>query len=272
MLERTTFTYTGKPDDLAPTPQRREAWARDKFFIVRNLLPKEPLVALAEKTLAEYGQRPAQPLGGSLSGHINFSTGEFGRQIAQMMRDRGLIDLIDELHGQQMEWDASGGNLNLPGSHRQHYHMDSNYHDEFIAVMVSLVPTSLQNGAIELFAESFQRRWKYAEFITSDLPKKGFRPTMGVGDILVRSSCVWHRGMPNLTQTPRPWLTYGMRPKGAVNAKADPFAGNGVEFKSNFYTAGWKGKVKENLVVHAHWLYSAMRAVRSLSAAPDSAS
>ena len=268
-LARQTLVWEGAP--IRPDDASRASWARDKFFVIRGMVPKAPLEALAQEVLEAHREAFAHGarLGGALSGHLNFSTGKKARAVADTMRERGLLDLLGDVYGAKLAWSSSGGNLNLPGSHAQHYHMDSNYSDEFVPVMVAMTPTTEENGAIELIAESAQKPLRYADFLLNGMSRRRFRVPMDVGDVLVRSSCVWHRGMPNLTSRPRPILTLALHRAEQVAPDFDPFTGSEVRLSSNFYSQGASGKLKEALVVRAPWLFAGMRAAKSLFAPAD---
>jgi hypothetical protein len=84
------------------------------------------------------------------------------------------------------------------------------------------------------------------------------------GDVVIRKSTLWHRGMPNRSQAVRPMLamTFGetMAPSG------DPFADNGgkILFEANRFKTTLLGRLRERTFVALPQAHSAIRFVRSV--------
>ena len=84
---------------------------------------------------------------------------------------------------------------------------------------------------------------------------------MAQGDVLVRKSNLWHRGMPNNSSTARPMLSITF---GELSAPAsDPFEGD-ITFYPNWYNTSRLGVLRERVFVAAPVSYSAYRFVKSL--------
>jgi ectoine hydroxylase-related dioxygenase (phytanoyl-CoA dioxygenase family) len=117
------------------------------------------------------------------------------------------------------------GNTALPGEHRQPVHADSGqlWPDQVVAhppyaivVNLPLVDMSAENGSTEM--------WPGTHLDTSVIMQDGdikvgaealearraveppVQPTVKAGSIVIRDIRMWHAGMPNRTQTPRPML------------------------------------------------------------------
>ena len=71
---------------------------------------------------------------------------------------------------------------------------------------VAVVDTVIENGAIELVPGTHKRFYKYTRFVLERRHRDGVSVPMNAGDVLIRSSNVWHRGMTNRTSVPRPML------------------------------------------------------------------
>jgi hypothetical protein len=84
------------------------------------------------------------------------------------------------------------------------------------------------------------------------------------GDVVVRSSNVWHRGMTNLTSTPRPMLAFTWEDGGSN--LPDPFNFNDgkIRFLPNWFKLTPMGRLRERLFVKVPATYSALRFARSL--------
>jgi hypothetical protein len=84
------------------------------------------------------------------------------------------------------------------------------------------------------------------------------------GDVLIRTSTLWHRGMPNRSTAPRPMLamTFGE----AVAPKGDPFAtyDGKITFEANRFKTTFLGQLRERTFVAWPQAHSAIRFVRSV--------
>jgi hypothetical protein len=87
---------------------------------------------------------------------------------------------------------------------------------------------------------------------------------MEQGDVVIRKSTLWHRGMPNQSPSLRPQLTFtfgeGSAPLG------DPFQLNDgkICFEPNWYKTDRLGQLRERVFAKAPLSYSAYRFTRSL--------
>jgi hypothetical protein len=108
------------------------------------------------------------------------------------------------------------------------------------------------------------RFYRFWEYCTHRLWRRSTRIQMRRGDVLVRLSTTWHRGMHNASDRASPMLSFTF---GEVSAPyADPFVmkGGGITFFPNWYSTSRAGVVKERAFVGVPHLYSALRFSRSL--------
>jgi ectoine hydroxylase-related dioxygenase (phytanoyl-CoA dioxygenase family) len=152
----------------------------------------------------------------------------------------------------------------MPHSVAQHYHADRNYLDHFMIVNVAVVDTTIQNGAIDMIPGTHKKFYKYWQFALQGVARKSLRIEMKRGDVLVRTSNVWHRGMPNFTDAPRPMLAFTWEDGGTKHA--DPFKidEGRIAFKQNWYRPTAIGRLRERIYVAAPVTYSAYRVATSL--------
>ena len=131
-------------------------------------------------------------------------------------------------------------------------------------VNVAVVDTDLSNGAIDMVPGSHKKFYKYWRFAMERPNRAAIRIPMRQGDVLVRNSNVWHRGMPNKTATPRPMLAFTWEDGGAQ--ESDPFAVNGgnIAFRQNWFRPTRLGRLRERTFVAAPITYSTYRFVSSL--------
>jgi hypothetical protein len=240
----------------------------DGYVVMRGVVSKDKLTAFSDDLLAEFDHRVDEGLpfqgGGLLSGHLNCFPGERARFIYDELRERGVFDLVRSYRPDIADRVRPTLNFNLPGSVAQHYHMDNAYLKEFLICNVAVVDTDLDNGALDVLPgtnREFYKFWRYA------LERK-YRLTTRVplqqGDVVVRKSTLWHRGMPNQSSAPRPMMaiTFGE----VDDTTADPFATNGgeIEFYPNWFNPSRLGRLRERTFVRAPITYSAYRFVASL--------
>ncbi len=241
------------------------------YYVFKNVVPAGELAALHQRVTDAFRRAKQGGTifsgGGQLSGHLNCFPGAGSRFAYDAIEQRGIVDLIRaQLPGLRGALRV-GLNFNLPNSVAQHYHVDSAYLDGFIIANVAVVDTDRVNGAIDLLPGTHTRFYPYWEFTVRRLERLTTRIPMKAGDVLVRSSNVWHRGMPNRSPAPRPMLafTFGER-YAEKDAGADPFAidGGEITFHPNWFRPTLAGRLREKTFVAAPFTYSAYRFVRSL--------
>jgi len=149
---------------------------------------------------------------------------------------------------------AAIGNANLPGSIYQDFHPDSNSESEYTVVNIALVDTDLVNGSTELVPGSHASKLDYRSFVLDGHSRRGVRPPMLRGDMVLRTSTLWHRGTPNRSDAMRPMLALLYTPVrlGVGRLAASELEGP-VYFYGNRFGAGLKGRTMEFLAVHAPW-------------------
>jgi ectoine hydroxylase-related dioxygenase (phytanoyl-CoA dioxygenase family) len=157
-----------------------------------------------------------------------------------------------------------GCNFNLPRSHTQHYHIDRPFTRDFMIVNIAVVDTVIENGAIEVVPCTHKRFYKYTRFVLERRHRGAVRVPLNRGDVLIRSSNVWHRGMTNRTSVPRPMLAMTWEDGGSN--EQDPFGAEGgkIRFLPNWFKPTRVGRLREQLFVKVPITYSALRFARSL--------
>jgi hypothetical protein len=202
--------------------------------------------------------------GGSFSGHLNCYPGEAARVAYEQVRDSGILDVVRATRPDLADRPRVTLNYNLPGSVAQHYHMDGVYTRDFLICNVAVVDTDLVNGALDVLPgthQTFLPFWKYAVGRTW---RRTTRVPLQQGDVVIRRSTLWHRGMPNRSSRPRQMLavTFGEVPDVDLNPLGEH--GGAVEFYPNWFRPTRLGRLRERVFVAAPISYSAYRFVRSL--------
>ncbi|MBV9169083.1 MAG: phytanoyl-CoA dioxygenase family protein, partial [Chloroflexi bacterium] len=231
----------------------KRAFAADGYVVIKNVVPRDQLAELHAKIANEFErQKRTGELfagGGQLSGHLNCYPGEAARFAYQALVDYGIVDLIEALSSRPLRQPNVGCNFNMPGSHAQQYHMDRTYRNEFMIANISVVDTDLVNGATDVVPGTHRRFYKYWQFVLERKAREHKRVISEAGDVLVRVSNLWHRGMPNHSSVPRPMLAFSWEDGG--NQVEDPFAheGGAIRFRPNWFAPTWKGRVIEKAFV-----------------------
>jgi ectoine hydroxylase-related dioxygenase (phytanoyl-CoA dioxygenase family) len=246
----------------------RQEFATKGYFVVHNMVSQERLSELHAALAREFDAAAKSGAlfsgGGLVSGHLNCFPGAGARFAYDTLQERGIIDLMKQLHPSVLRMPNVGCNFNLPRSHTQHYHIDRPFTRGFMIANVAVVDTVVENGAIELIPGSHNRFYRYTEFVLERRHRDGLRVPLSQGDVLIRSSNVWHRGMTNRSTAPRPMLAMTWEDGG--NQQPDPFSANGgnIRFLPNWFKPTPVGRLRERLFVKVPIAYSALRFARSL--------
>jgi ectoine hydroxylase-related dioxygenase (phytanoyl-CoA dioxygenase family) len=248
----------------------KESFAEHGYFIVRNVVSRDKLSALRASIVDEFehAKRSGQLFagGGQMSGHLNCFPGEQSRFAYDALLEHGIVDLMREISPRTPMTPDVGCNLNLPRSVTQHYHVDSPFTEHFMLANVAVVDTDLANGAIDVLPGTHKKFYKYWRFTVERLNRLTTRLALNQGDVLVRTSNLWHRGMPNLTTSPRPMLALTFVKGRDEREPRDPFQQNGgkTTFYPNWFRPDFLGRMRERTFIAAPFTYSAYRFVRSL--------
>ena len=246
----------------------QQSFAQDGFFVVRNVVSRDRLAALHAQVVEEFERSKRSgglfSGGGLVSGHLNFSAGEAARFAYQELQERGIIDLIRTISPQSVREPNVAGNFNLPRSVTQHFHMDRRFTNEFMIANVAVVDTDLVNGAIDVIPGTHRRFYPYWKFALEGTSRGHIRLPMQAGDVLVRVSNLWHRGMPNHSAAPRPMLAFTWEDGGSNHPDPFQLEGGKIVFRPNWFRPSRLGRLRERTFVTAPFTYSAYRIVDSL--------
>lgn len=240
----------------------------DGYAVIREAIDPAALQDFADHLHAEYARAGDEGRlfdgGGSLTGHLNCFPGRASRFVYDAIAENGILDIVRAKTPDTIDKMRVTTNYNLPGSKVQHFHSDGLYTEAFLICNVAVVDTDLENGAIDMIPGTHTRFWKFWRYALERKYKQSTRLPMRQGDVLLRISTTWHRGMPNFTDQARPMmsLTFGE----ASAPDEDPFEvhGGGVEFTPNWYGTDKRAQLQERAFVAMPWLYSTLRFSRSL--------
>lgn len=241
---------------------------RDGYAVVPGVVDPGALATFsAELTEAYEHLRSEGKLfdgGGSLSGHLNCFPGEKSRFIYEAIRAHGLLDVVEHFGSEKLDRLRVTTNYNLPRSTAQHYHPDGLYTEEFLICNIAVVDTDLANGAIDVLPRTHKRFYKFWRYALERKWRSTTRVEMKQGDVLLRLSTMWHRGMPNDTDVARPMMSLTFGETSAPEADAFTAHGGDIQFTPNWYGTDRRGQIREQVFVKMPWLYSTTRFARSL--------
>jgi hypothetical protein len=252
----------GEVEDL------KRKFAESGYVVLRGIVSPERLGELHASLTREFDSASKSGAlfngGGLVSGHLNSHPGAGARFAYDTLQERGIIDLLKQLHPNVLRMPNVGCNFNLPGSHTQHYHTDRPFARSFMIANVAIVDTVIENGAIEVIPATHARFYKYTQFVMQRRYRDGIRVPLNRGDVLLRSSNLWHRGTTNRTSVPRPMLAMTWEDGGSE--QPDPFMAHGgkIRFLPNWFKPTPVGRLRERLFVKVPIAYSALRFGRSL--------
>ncbi len=242
------------------------AFQREGYVTLPNVVSKSRLASLTEKLLAEYARARANSElfvgGGMISGHLNCFPGAQSRFVYDELEQYGVFDLVRKLSASATRMPNIGCNFNLPNSSEQNPHTDGYAALPFLIVNVAPVDTDLKNGAMEVTPRTHLREYKYWQYALFGNP--AIRMCMSAGDVIVRSSMLWHRGMPNMSKAIRPMLAFTWE-NGGSNL-VDPYTVHGgkITFLANRYSQNFSGRLRERAFASLPALGNSYLFVRSL--------
>jgi ectoine hydroxylase-related dioxygenase (phytanoyl-CoA dioxygenase family) len=246
----------------------KQAFSEDGYVVIKNVVPRDQLAQLHAKLSAEYERQKRDGTlfngGGGLSGHLNCFPGDAARFAYEAIKQRGVVDLIRSISPQSVREPFVGCNFNLPGSVTQQMHMDRTFRNEFIIANIAVVDTDLVNGATDVVPGSHKTFYKYWQWVLLGKSRNHKRLPAQAGDVLIRVSNLWHRGMPNLSSQPRPMLAFTWEDGGSPHV--DPFAQEGgqIGFRPNWFAPTRLGRLIERTFVTAPITYKTYRFVSSV--------
>jgi hypothetical protein len=245
-----------------------QEFADNGFLILRQVIAAEPLAQLHQALSREFERVSASGElfsgGGLVSGHLNCFPGAGARFVYDCLQQAGVVDLVRQLRPNVLRMPNVGCNFNLPGSRTQHWHTDRPFSREFLIINVTLVDTNAQNGATDIIPGTHRQLHRYTKFVFGRVARNARRVETRRGDVVVRSSNTWHRGMTNHTATARPMLAFTWEDGGST--LPDPFSlhGGQIRFLPNWFKLTPLGRLREQVFVKVPAVYAALRLARSL--------
>ncbi len=236
---------------------------KNGFIILENFIQDKDFYSVCENlkkdTLIEFEK--LEKTGGSLMGNLNVSPGYYAKIIFEKINTKEFQKIIEKISNQEFSnFDIiSGGNLNFQYKYNQHFHTDSKFNNSFLIVNVVIEDIYETNGPLEILPGTQKKNLPYWKIIF----KKSFKILAKKGDLIIRTSNLWHRGTKNLSKNPRLLLAYILKDKIHNKAKSDFDDKKKLMISNNIFKSNIKGKIKENFYTKFSYLYKSYRLLRS---------
>jgi hypothetical protein len=224
------------------------AFKRDGFVVLQDVVDADGLDLLAGRMLADVDtiMRQEPPPYQFVNGHIQHDPPPMRPYLLRdLYYNEAVIEVARQVLGDGLKMVGVTGNTNMPGSLQQPLHVDSGHlwrglqePHPTCQLVVNIAPQDVgpDNGATQLWPGSHlddavfrqdasivvsavqeQTRRQIAAPIQLSLPR---------GSVLIRDMRLWHRGMPNKSQTPRPMVALIMASAWMHGAKLKVQAGS----------------------------------------------
>lgn len=235
------------------------AFRRDGYLHLPGAIPAATCADLAAAIdrryaeLSEAGALPDQP--GVAAGNLAIVAGSAGAPLVAALEAAGIPALAGQIAGQALVAGGISGNLNLPGSRVQDFHMDSTRGDAFVIANVMLVDCGPHNGSVELVEGSHAQPLAYHQLHSEPWRGRRRQMTARQGDVLIRTSTLWHRGTTNPSEHPRAMAALIFKPGSGEGLP--PVDGPIAFYGNRFY--GRFARLREALAMHLPALDEAVR-------------
>lgn len=218
---------------------------------------------LKKDILIEFKNIDKKKLGGYLMGNLAVNTNKYNKVIYDILIKNGLEKIIEEITNNKFSgYEISmGGNLNIPGGCTQHIHSDSSFDDKFIIVNIATENIHEKNGPLEIFCDTHKKKLPYWKFLLKKYNTIKFKSLRG--DILIRKSELWHRGLKNISSETRFLFSLELRKKKNPNNNNLFSINDNIKISSNFFKPTLFGKIEEAIYCKFRPLYNLSRAVKS---------
>lgn len=207
-------------------------------------------------------------LGGQKFGHLNATIGNQANLLLDQITENGLFEKIESEYNIDLKdyFLTCACNINLPGSKKQHIHRDTNFDDSKIIINIPLVEVNEDNGSIEVYQGSNEKALSFLDFVLNKRKYTRMRINTHLGDVFVRDSNLFHRGMSNSSSIPRSMVAITLsRKDSALPGEIDAvFGGGKIEFMNNWFENNLFGRISESVYMYFPLVRSLKRVIASL--------
>lgn len=249
------------------------------FLVIKKVINKDILTQINEEIIDEFNTflSKNEKIGGLRSGNLNATIGNHAFTLHSILINSGVLEQIEKFFEISLRdhFLTVGCNINIPGSINQHVHSDTNFDNKVIIVNIPTVDVNEVNGSTEIYPESNQHPLSYLKFLLT-YSGDPVRLNTTLGDIFIRDSRVWHRGMENLSSNIRPMIAFTFERKKndhePLNFQGawEPFEIENnsfperIEFLNNWFTTGYLSENYEKIIIKFPIIRSIRRIINSI--------
>ena len=218
---------------------------------------------LKKDVLIELKNIDKKKIGGYLMGNLAVHTNKYNRIIYDILIKGGLERIIEEITNNKFsDYEISmGGNLNIPGGYTQHPHTDSSHNNKFIIVNVATENIHEKNGPLEIFCGTHKVKLPYWKFLLKKYNTIKFLSLSG--DVIIRKSELWHRGLKNSSNETRYLFSLELRLKKNPNNQNLFNVNENIKISSNFFRPTFFGRIEEVVYCKFRFFYNLLRLIKS---------
>ena len=239
--------------ELNITPEQLRAASQavreDGFVILPDVVDPGHLAVLRERMLADVEKYVARP-----DAPFNFNAGNVQQEpppfapflFRDVLYNEAAIAVTHALLGDGVKNAFYSGNTALPGGTRQPVHADMGQlwpnlavaHPPFgLVVNIPVVDMDAENGSTEIWPGTHTDTTVFVQSGDIKLPTEKvearravtppIQPAVRAGSIVIRDLRLWHAGMPNRTNQPRPmiamihWVSWWSSPEPLVFPRSE---------------------------------------------------
>ena len=237
----------------------------DGYVLIENFIKNSDFDLISKEfkkdSLIEF-DKLEKKIGGNLMGNLNIYPGNYAKNIFDILDKNKLHNIIKKITNKKFsDFDIiSGGNLNFQFKFNQHFHTDSKFHNSFLIINIATEDVNEKNGPLELVPGTHKSKLPYWKFIFKK-PKK--RILMDKGDILIRTSNLWHRGTKNSSKEPRLLFAFILKEKINKISNYDFLNNKELKIFNNIFKSNILGVIRENFYTRFSYFYILYRLIRS---------
>ncbi|MEM1392796.1 MAG: phytanoyl-CoA dioxygenase family protein [Cyanobacteria bacterium P01_H01_bin.150] len=180
------------------------------YVILENAVPHECIDILNQKMEEDTKKLLVKPNWntiGKVKGHLQPSPPHYAPYVfRELVSNYFAAQVTKQVFGNNTFVKSYSSNTNCPGSHSQPIHVDGEH--SALIVNIGLIDITENNGSIELWPGTHLIKSDSARIAPSILKARRkiappIRANTKKGSVLIRHTQVWHRGMPNYSNSYR---------------------------------------------------------------------
>tara|TARA_Y100000741_G_scaffold24166_1_gene17454 strand:+ start:1824 stop:2597 length:774 start_codon:yes stop_codon:yes gene_type:complete len=220
-------------------------------YIIKNIFNKNEYFAeLSDKFKNDIAliikKNNLQNLGGYRSGNLNIHPGRYGKEILKLLNEKKFEVFFNFITGDDISQYTIqlGGNLNLPKSKNQLFHIDGPWNPRMLILNIATTQIDLFNGPMEIYEKSHIKNYSYWKFHIKKFFMKKNKIKLNYGDIIFREHRLWHRGTNNSSENYREMIGIMFLKKTSKDLPSKEISDE-IKIFSNIFGVTKKEKIKE---------------------------